>query len=81
MTGFFAQFFQLREQASVTLNSDRMTDDFYGSFTRAHYCPPGCSNLIIMRCSCLSGQVPYDAIMEIIEHSYETIVKKLQRKG
>ena len=29
----------------------------------------------------LSGQVPYEAIMEMIEHSYETVVKKPQRKG
>lgn len=78
----FAQFFQLRGQACVTLNCDRMTGDFYrqlyeGIVVRGYHCPP--VQQPYFNTMPLSGQVPYDAILEMMEHSYATVVGKLPK--
>lgn len=77
----FAQFFMLRERESATLNCDMMTGDFYrrlypGIVVRGYHCP--------------SVQQPYfntfaiddlsdDVIVEMIDHSYSTVVGKLPK--
>ncbi len=78
----FAQFFQLRGQACVTLNCDRMSGDFYrqlyeGIVVRGYHCPP--VQQPYFNTMPLSGQVPYDTVLKMIEHSYTTVVGKLPK--
>lgn len=77
----FAQLFILNGKETVTLNCEHMTGDFYrqmfpGIIVRGYHCPP--------------VQQPYfntfpidsvsdETILEMTDHSYETVVSKLPK--
>lgn len=73
----FAQCFVLKGQDSATLNCDRMTGQFYrdmlpGVIVRGYHCPP--VQQPYFNTFPLDGSVPDDLILEMVEHSYATVV-------
>jgi len=77
----FAQLFLLGGRESVTLNCERMTGDFYrqlfpGIIVRGYHCPPVQQpyfNTFPL------AEVPDDLILEMVDHSYRTVVGKLPK--
>lgn len=78
----FAQFFMLKGRESATFNCDAMTGDFYrrlypGVVVRGYHCPavqqPYFNTLP------LDGSVEASVILEMIDHSYKTVVGKLPK--
>lgn len=78
----FAQCFVLKGQDSATLNCDRMTGQFYrdmlpGVIVRGYHCPP--VQQPYFNTFPLDGSVPDDLILEMVEHSYATVVGRLPK--
>ncbi len=78
----FAQFFQLKGQAHITLNCDMMTGQFYrqmfpGIVVRGYHCPP--FQQTYYNTIPQNGSIPSEMIFEMIEHSYTTVVGKLPK--
>lgn len=78
----FAQVFQLRGKDTITLNCTAMAGEFYrqlfpGAVVRGYHCPP--VQQPYFNTLSLDGIVPDEVIMEMIEHSYETVVGKLPK--
>lgn len=78
----FAQIFVLKDEPSVTLNCDRMTGEFYrgaypGTVARGWHCPP--VQQPYFNTVKLSGDVPDDELLRMIEHSYQTVLLKLPK--
>jgi predicted DNA-binding protein (MmcQ/YjbR family) len=77
----FAQLFLLGGRESVTLNCERMTGDFYrqlfpGIVVRGYHCPPVQQpyfNTFPL------AEVPDEMILEMLDHSYTTVVGKLPK--
>lgn len=78
----FAQVFTLRGVDSATLNCDLMTGQFYRDLypdviVRGYHCPP--VQQPYFNTFPLDGRVPDDMILEMLDHSYETVVAKLPK--
>lgn len=78
----FAQLFTLRGVPSATLNCDVMAGDFYrhlhpGVIVRGYHCPP--VQQPHFNTFPLDGRVPDELIIEMIDHSYSTVVGKLPK--
>lgn len=78
----FAQVFFLKGKDMVTLNCDRETGQFYrqifpDTVVRGYHCPP--IQQPYFNTFSLNGSVPDDIIMDMIEHSYQTVVRKLPK--
>lgn len=78
----FAQFFELKGKPHCTLNSDAMTSDFYrqqfpGIIIRGYHCPP--VQQPYFNTFPIDGLVPDEFIVNMIDFSYETVVKKLPK--
>lgn len=78
----FAQLFQLKGQDKVTLNCDMMTGQFYrqlypGVIVRGYHCPP--VQQPYFNTFPLDGSLPDDVILEMADHSYQTVVGKLPK--
>lgn len=78
----FAQIFLLKDRDTITLNCDPMTGAFYrqlypGTVVRGYHCPqvqqPYFNTLP------LDGAVPDEMILEMIAHSYHTVIGKLPK--
>lgn len=78
----FAQLFRLKGQDSITLNCDIMTgmlyrDMFPNIVVRGYHCPP--VQQPYFNTFPLDGSVPNEIIIEMIEHSYKTVISKLPK--
>lgn len=78
----FAQFFGLKGVDCLTLNCDMMTGQFYrgmfpGVVVRGYHCPP--VQQPYFNTLPLNGAVPEETILEMIDHSYRTVVGKLPK--
>lgn len=78
----FAQIFTWKGRPSVTLNCDLMTGEFYrqlfpGEVVRGYHCPP--VQQPYFNTMPLDGPVPDEMLLEMIEHSYRTVVGRLPR--
>lgn len=78
----FAQPFNIKGQDSLTLNCDMMTGQFYRDVfpnvvVRGYHCPP--IQQPYFNTFPLDGSVPDETIIEMIEHSYKTVVGKLPK--
>ena len=77
----FAQLFLLGGRESATFNCERMTGDFYrqlfpGIVVRGYHCPPVQQpyfNTFPL------AEVPDEMILEMLDHSYTTVVGKLPK--
>ena len=77
----FAQLFVLEGRESATFNCERMTGDFYrqlfpGIVVRGYHCPPVQQpyfNTFPL------AEVPDEMILEMLDHSYATVVGKLPK--
>lgn len=78
----FAQVFSLKGEDTVTLNCEMMTGQLYrqlfpGTVVRGYHCPP--VQQPYFNTFPLNGVVPDEMIVEMIEHSYKTVVEKLPK--
>ena len=78
----FAQVFTLRGVDSATLNCDAVTGEFYrqlypGVIVRGYHCPP--VQQPYFNTFPLDGSIPDELILEMLDHSYETVVHKLPK--
>ncbi len=78
----FAQFFQLNGQDCITLNCDAASGQFYrqmfpGVVVRGYHCPP--VQQPYFNTFPLDSSVPDEVIVEMMEHSYSTVVGKLPK--
>lgn len=78
----FAQVFTLGGRNMVTLNCEMMTGQFYrqlfpGVVVRGYHCPP--VQQPYFNTLPLEGPVSDEMILEMIGHSYQTVVGKLPR--
>lgn len=78
----FAQFFKLGGVDTATFNCDKMQGEFYremfpNAITRGWHCPP--VQQPYFNSLPLNGDVPDDIILEMIDHSYERVIKKLPK--
>lgn len=78
----FAQFFVLRGKETVTLNCDEMTGQLYRQLypnivVRGYHCPP--VQQPYFNTFALNGAVPDEMLVEMVEHSYEVVVRKLPK--
>lgn len=78
----FAQLFQLKNTAMATFNCDQMTGEFYrnvypGTVTRGYHCPP--IQQPYFNTVRLDKDMLEDVIIEMIDHSYERVVKRLTK--
>ncbi len=76
----FAQFFTLKDKPCATFNCSAETGYFYrsvypGSVTRGYHCPP--VQQPYFNTVSLDGTVPYGELLLMIDHAYETVLKKL----
>ena len=78
---FFSQLFILKGKETATFNCERMTGDFYrrlypGVIVRGYHCPavqqPYFNSFPI-------DSVPDELILEMVDHSYATVVGKLPK--
>jgi predicted DNA-binding protein (MmcQ/YjbR family) len=79
----FAQPFILRGEPKVTLNCDMMMGDLYrtiypGIVMRGYHCPP--VQQPYFNTVNLDGTVPDDVLIEMIEHAYTVVVRKLPKR-
>ena len=77
----FAQLFLLKGKETVTLNCERMTGDFYrqmypGLIVRGYHCPPVQQPYFN---TFPIDSVPDELILEMTDHSYNTVVGKLPK--
>lgn len=78
----FAQIFTLHGVDSATLNCDAMTGQFYRDLfpdviVCGYHCPP--VQQPYFNTFPLDGRVPDDMILEMLDHSYETVIAKLPK--
>lgn len=78
----FAQFFMLKGTETATFNCDMMTSQFYrhlypGVVVRGYHCPP--TQQPYFNTMPLNGRVPYEMLVEMIEHSYSVVTAKLPK--
>lgn len=78
----FAQVFTLKGKDTITLNCDMMTGQFYrqifpNTVVRGYHCPP--VQQPYFNTIPLDGVVPDEMLIEMIEHSYQTVVGKLPK--
>lgn len=79
----FAQIFTLKGQDSLTLNCDRMNGEFYRTLypeivVRGYHCPP--VQQPYFNTMPLNGAVEDRVLLEMIDHSYSTVVHKLPKR-
>lgn len=80
----FAQVYPKEEGRKITLNCDVMSGEFFrslypGVVVRGYHCPPQLApyfNTVY-----LNGTVPEAELKMMIDHSYETVFRKLPRKA
>ena len=80
----FAQAFMLKGEPKATFNCDAMTGDFYrtlypNAVTRGYHCPP--VQQPYFNTVSLDGSVSDDELLNMIDHSYKTVVAKLPKKS
>lgn len=78
----FVQVFAREDKNMITLNCDMMTGQFYrqlfpNTVLRGYHCPP--IQQPYFNTMPLDGAVPDEMILEMIEHSYTTVVGKLPK--
>ena len=78
----FAQIFTLHGVDSATLNCDAMTGQFYRDLfpdviVRGYHCPP--VQQPYFNTFPLDSHMPDDMILEMLDHSYETVIAKLPK--
>jgi len=78
----FAQVFMLKGEPCATFNCDMSTGELYraaypGAVTRGYHCPP--VQQPYFNTVRLNGGVPEDVILQMIDHSYATVVAKLPK--
>lgn len=78
----FTQVFVLKGVPTVTFNCDMMTGQFYrqlfpGVVVRGYHCPA--VQQPYFNTFPLDGTVPDDRILEMLAHSYQTVVAKLPK--
>ncbi|WMJ23192.1 MmcQ/YjbR family DNA-binding protein [Paludicola sp. MB14-C6] len=78
----FAQIFKLKDIDTVTLNCDIMTGQFYRDLlpnivVRGYHCPA--VQQPYFNTFPLTDDVPDELIIEMIEHSYKTVLNKLPK--
>lgn len=79
----FAQLYPKQDDYKITLNCDRVIGEMYRSLypdavTRGYHCPP--SQQPYFNTVRLNGIVSEDELKKMIDHSYETVVKKQTRR-
>jgi len=79
----FAMLFDLRGEPKVTLKCDIQHGEFYRSIfpdtvTRGYHCPP--IQQPYFNTVTLDGTVPYDTLVEMIDHAHTVTVGKLPKK-
>ena len=80
----FAQLFFLRGIPMLTVNGDAVTNDFYrrlypNCVKRGYHCPP--IQQPYFNTVDLSGSIPYDEFVDMIDNSYKYVVGKLTKKA
>jgi len=78
----FAQVFMLKGEPCATFNCDMPTGELYraaypGTVTRGYHCPP--VQQPYFNTVGLNGEVPDDVLLQMIDHSYATVVAKLPK--
>lgn len=78
----FAQVFALKGKDTVTLNCDMMTGQLYrqlfpDTVVRGYHCPP--VQQPYFNTLPLDNAAPDEMLVEMIEHSYKTVVRKLPK--
>ena len=78
----FLQAFDLKGEPCVTFNCDRQTGEFYRNIypdtvTRGYHCPP--VQQPYFNTVKLNGTVRDSEIINMIDHSYKTVVAKLPK--
>lgn len=78
----FVQAFKLKGRDTITLNCGMMEGEFYrrlypGVVVRGYHCPPVQQSYF--NTLPLDGSVEDSMIMEMLEHSYKTVVEKLPK--
>lgn len=79
----FAQLFHLNGEPMFTFNGDVLTGDFYrkmypNDVKRGYHCPP--VQQPYFNTVNLSGSVPDEEILRMIDSSYQYVVSKLTKK-
>jgi predicted DNA-binding protein (MmcQ/YjbR family) len=79
----FAQPFILRGEPKVTLNCDMMTGELYraiypGIVMRGWHCPP--IQQPYFNTVALDGTVPDEVLIEMIDHAYSVVIRKMPKK-
>lgn len=79
----FAQLFHLNGEPMLTFNGDALTGDFYrkmypNDVKRGYHCPP--VQQPYFNTVNLSGGVPDEEILRMIDSSYQYVVSKLSKK-
>lgn len=79
----FAQLFFLKDVPMLTFNGDAMTGDFYrkmypNNVKRGYHCPP--VQQPYFNTVDLTGSVPDDEILRMLDGSYKYVVSKLPKK-
>lgn len=78
----FAQLFYLNDEPMLTVNGDALTTDFfrnlYPDVVRGYHCPP--IQQPYFNTINLSGNVPDDEIINMIDLSYKYVKCKLPKK-
>lgn len=79
----FAQLFFLKGEPMFTFNGDALTGDFYRNMyphdvKRGYHCPP--VQQPYFNTVNLTGSVPDEEILRMIDSSYEYVVNKLTKK-
>jgi len=78
----FTQVFMLKGEPNATFNCDMLAGELYraaypGVVTRGYHCPP--VQQPYFNTVRLTGGVPEDVILQMIDHSYATVVAKLPK--
>ena len=79
----FAQLYPNPDDYKITLNCDMATGEFYrqvypDAVTRGYHCPP--IQQPYFNTVRLDGDLPDEELLKMIDHSYDTVVKKLPLK-
>lgn len=79
----FAQLYPNPDDYKITLNCDMATGEFYrqlypDAVTRGYHCPP--IQQPYFNTVRLDGNLPDEELLQMIDHSYATVVKKLPLK-
>lgn len=78
----FAQFFTLKGEEKATFNCDRMTGEMYRDMypeivVRGYHCPA--VQQPYFNTVTLNSIVPDDELLQMIHHSYDTVIAKLPK--